>query len=100
MIATVKGRFGSVQATVQGGPDDPLSASAEAEISVASIDTGNADRDAHLRSADFFDAERYPSIRYASRSVRRIADDQFEVEGNLTIRDVTRPVTLERDSRG
>jgi polyisoprenoid-binding protein YceI len=94
MIATVKGRFGSVQATVQGAPDDPLSAVAEAEISVASIDTGNADRDTHLRSADFFDADRYPTIRYVSRSVRRLDDDEFEVQGDLTIREISRPVTL------
>lgn len=94
MIATVKGRFGSVQATLHGAPGDPLSTSAEAVIDVASLDTGNADRDAHLRSADFFDAERYPTLRYVSRSVRPLDADEFEVEGDLTIRGITQPVTL------
>ena len=94
MIATVKGRFGSVQGTLRGTLDDPLSASAEATIDVSGIDTREEKRDAHLRSADFFDAEHYPTMRYISRSVRRVDDDEFEVEGDLTIRDVTRPITL------
>ena len=94
MIATVKGRFATVEATIHGAPGDPLSASAEAVIEVATVDTGNADRDAHLRSADFFDAENYPSMRYVSRSVRPLDADEFEVEGDLTIRGITQPVTL------
>ena len=80
MIATVKGRFRAVEATLHGAAGDPLSTAAEAVIDVASVDTGNADRDAHLRSADFFDVERYPTIRYVSRSVRRIDEDEFEEE--------------------
>ncbi len=94
MITTVKGRFGSFQATLRGTPDDPLSAYAEGTIDVASIDTRIEERDTHLRSADFFDVDRYPTMHYVSRSVRRVGDDEFEVEGDLTIRDVTRPVTL------
>jgi len=94
MLATVRGRFGRLEGTIRGDPGDPLSASAEAVIDVASIDTGSADRDTHLRSADFFDAERFASIRYASRAVRQTGDGEFEVDGDLTIRDVTRPVTL------
>ena len=94
MITTVKGRFGRVQGTLRGAPDDPLSASAEATIDVSSIDTRDADRDTHLRSADFFDVEHYPTMRYVSRTVRPLGDNQFEAEGDLTIRDVTRPVTL------
>jgi polyisoprenoid-binding protein YceI len=94
MITTVKGRFGSFQATLRGTLDDPLSAYAEGTIDVASIDTQNEDRDTHLRSADFFDVEHYPTMHYVSRSVRRVRDDEFEVDGDLTIRDVTRPITL------
>jgi polyisoprenoid-binding protein YceI len=94
MITTVKGRFGSVQGTIRGTPDDPLSASAEATIDVGSIDTREEKRDAHLRSADFFDVEHYPTMRYVSRSVRQVGDSEFEVEGDLTIRDVTRPIAL------
>jgi polyisoprenoid-binding protein YceI len=94
MLSTVKGRFGSLQATAKGTLDDPLSASAEATIDVSSIDTREEKRDAHLRSADFFDVEHYPTMRYASRSVRQVGDGEFEVDGDLTIRDVIRPVTL------
>jgi len=94
MITTVKGRFGSFQATLRGTLDDPLSAYAKGTIDVASIDTQDGDRDTHLRSADFFDVEHYPTMHYVSRSVRRVGDDEFEVEGDLTIRDVTRPITL------
>ena len=94
MLSTVKGRFGRVQGNLRGTPDAPLAASAEATIDVTSIDTGEEQRDAHLRSADFFDVENFPTMRYVSRSVRRLGDDEFEVEGDLTIRDVTRPVTL------
>ncbi len=63
-------------------------------IDAATIDTGNAERDAHLRSPDFFDVEKFPTLRYSARSVRSKGDDRFEVEGDLTIRDITRPVTL------
>jgi polyisoprenoid-binding protein YceI len=94
MIATVKGRFGKIQATGEGTLDDPLSASAEATIDVRSIDTREEKRDAHLRSPDFFDVEHYPTMHYVSRSVRQVGDDEFEVEGDLTIRDVTHPMIL------
>lgn len=100
MISTVRGRFTDVDATIEGDPRRPLEARAEAVIEAASIDTGNADRDAHLRSADFFDVETYPTLRYQSRSVRSIGTDTFEVEGDLTIRDVTRPVTLDVTVKG
>ena len=79
MIATVKGRFGSVQGTFRGTLDDPLSASAEATIDVSSIDTREEKRDAHLRSADFFDVEHYPTMRYVSRS--RAAGERRRVRG-------------------
>lgn len=94
MLSTVKGRFGSVEATLRGDPREPLSGTAEAVIDVSSIDTGNAERDAHLRSADFFDVENYPSLRYVSRALRQTGERDFEVDGELTIRDVTRAVTL------
>jgi polyisoprenoid-binding protein YceI len=100
MIATVKGRFGGVEATLQGSPGKPLAAIAEATIDVSTVDTGNPERDAHLRSADFFDVENYPSMRYVSHNVRQLDDREYEVEGDLTIRNVTRPVTLRATFEG
>jgi polyisoprenoid-binding protein YceI len=94
MIAKVRGRF-----RVFGGEIDiaeiPEDSMVEVEIDAASIDTGDAQRDAHLRSADFLDVEHYPKLVYHSTSVRPAADAiSWEVMGNLTIRDITRPVSL------
>jgi polyisoprenoid-binding protein YceI len=69
-------------------------------VKVASIDTGNADRDAHLRSPDFFDAERYPDITFESTRIRHIDGGTFSLAGNLTIRDVTREVEMEARVEG
>src|SRR3954468_12813182 len=66
MIATVRGRFSSFDGRLEAAEDDPSHSRAEGRVDVASIDTGNADRDNHLRSADFFDAERYPRITFES----------------------------------
>jgi polyisoprenoid-binding protein YceI len=91
MISTVKGRFGDVTGTVS------IPASGEPTIDVtinaASIDTRVEARDNHLRSADFFDVEKYPTLRFVSTKTQR-TDDGYTVTGNLTIKDVTRPVTL------
>ena len=91
MITTVKGRFGDVKGTVTipeaGQP------SVDVTIAAASIDTRVEARDTHLRSADFFDVESYPELRFTSTQVRR-AGDGYELTGDLTIRGVTRPVTL------
>jgi len=91
MISTVKGRFGDVAGTVtipQSGTP-----AVDVTIGVASIDTRSAQRDEHLRSADFFDAERFPAMRFASTAAQRTTDG-WRLEGNLTIRDVTRPISL------
>lgn len=91
MISTVKGNFADVKGTVvvpeSGEP------TVEATIAVASIDTRNDQRDTHLRSADFFDAEKYPEMRFKSTNVRRTGDG-YALTGNLTIKGVTRPITL------
>ncbi|MFZ5869660.1 MAG: YceI family protein [Actinomycetota bacterium] len=98
MVTKVRGSFSDVDGTIVVG-EDAASSSATAAIAVASIDTRNADRDAHLRSADFFDAETYPQIRFVSTGVR--ADgDRYLVDGELTIKDVTRPVTLPVEFHG
>src|SRR5687768_2722265 len=91
MITTVKGRFGDVSGTVTvPGSGEP---SVDVTINAASIDTRVEARDNHLKSGDFFDVEKYPTLRFVSTKATR-TDDGYSLAGNLTIRDVTRPVTL------
>ena len=98
MMTTVRGRFKDVKATLTADEEHPEGCCVEVEIDVASIDTGVADRDAHLRGPDFFDAERFPKITFtSSRAEGKFAEegDRFRVTGDLTIRDTTMPLTLE-----
>ena len=91
-IATVKGRFNDFEGTLEVGPEG---ARAYGSARVASVDTGEPQRDEHLRSADFFDAENHPEISFESTSISQLDEDSFAVEGELTIRGATRPVRLE-----
>jgi polyisoprenoid-binding protein YceI len=100
MISTVRGRFAAVQGTVQYTEGDFSQATVDVTIDAASIDTREDKRDAHLRSADFFDVEQYPSLRFVSRRVQAISGASFELVGDLTIRDVTREVTLKAEFEG
>jgi polyisoprenoid-binding protein YceI len=100
MIATVRGRFTDFDGTIYAAEDAPEHSSVSGVVKVASIDTGNAERDAHLRSPDFFDAERFPEITFASTRIRHVKGPTFAVTGNLTIRDVTREVELEATVEG
>ncbi|MBO8142379.1 MAG: polyisoprenoid-binding protein [Firmicutes bacterium] len=100
MFATVKGRFGKVEGYIQGNPDDLTDAVFEASIDTASIDTREENRDAHLRSADFFDVAKFPQITFRSREVAKTGDNTYKVTGDLTIRDATRPVTLDVEMTG
>ena len=92
MISKVRGRFREFSGTIHID-EVPEQSWVEATINAASIDTGDADRDAHLRAADFLDVDRFTEIRYRSTEVRAVAD-KWEITGDLTLRDVTRPVTL------
>ena len=93
MIATVKGRFAAVEGTVTA--DDGLAdASVDVTIDVASIDTRQEQRDAHLRSADFFEVDRYPTITFKSRRSEQGPDNVVRLVGDLTIHGVTKEVTL------
>ncbi|MFL6203999.1 MAG: YceI family protein [Acidimicrobiales bacterium] len=94
MVSKTKGRFADVTGTVHIA-DDPLASSVEVEISAASIDTRDETRDGHLRSPDFLDVESHPTITYRSTKVTPVRDDRWTVDGELTVRGVTRPVTLE-----
>ena len=100
MISTVKGRFAEVTGTLIGDDADPESASIELTIPVAGIDTRENQRDAHLRSADFFEAETFPAIRFRSTRIAKAGKGAFTVTGDLTIRDVTKPLTLTVESGG
>jgi polyisoprenoid-binding protein YceI len=94
MVSTVKGHFRTVDAEIEIDADRPEQSRVSATIDVASLDTGNPERDAHLRSADFLDVERFPLLTFRSTAVRRVTSDAVEIAGDLTIRDVTHPVVL------
>jgi polyisoprenoid-binding protein YceI len=88
MMTTVRGRFKTVQGTLTGNEEHPDGCCVEVTLDVGSIDTGNADRDAHLRSADFFDVDRHPQIVFRSQSVEGTPakpGDRFRVTGDLII---------------
>jgi polyisoprenoid-binding protein YceI len=98
MVSKVKGRFGTFSGTFVTGAN-PLDSSVEASVDLSSIDTANADRDAHIRSADFFDVDQHPELHYRSTGVRQDGHD-FIVDGDLTIRDITKPVSLHLEVNG
>lgn len=100
MVSTVKGRFTGVAGTITVDEQNPANSRAEVAIDAASITTGNEQRDAHLRSADFLDAETFPSITFTSTRVQPTSKTTFEVTGDLTIRGTTREVTLAVELNG
>lgn len=93
MLTKVRGHFGGLSGTIHVA-DDPSRSWAEATLEAASIDTADARRDEHLRSPDFLDVERWPELNFRSTSVSVSEDGDLELTGDLTIRGVTRPVTL------
>jgi polyisoprenoid-binding protein YceI len=93
MITNVKGRFGALEGWVEYDPERPGDTRIEATIDATSIDSREEKRDAHLRSADFFDVEHHPKLTFKSTRVTK-SDDGFDVVGDLTIRGVTKEVTL------
>jgi polyisoprenoid-binding protein YceI len=102
MVSTVKGSFRRVTGKIVLDTRDITKSYVEAEIDADSIDTRQEQRDTHLRSADFFDAATYPTLVFKSRTIQTGRDGKFVVVGDLTIRDVTKQVTLDVDqlSRG
>jgi polyisoprenoid-binding protein YceI len=100
VITTVKGRFRDFEATLRIDESHPENSSVSASVDVASVDTDTPDRDAHLRSDDFFNAERYPKITFQSTNVERVDDTHYKVHGDLTIRDVTKQVVLDAEFEG
>ena len=98
MVSKVKGRFARVEGTITVA-EDVLKSSVEATIDAGSIDTRDENRDAHLKSADFFEVEKYPTITFRSTGLRSDGDD-FVLDGDLTIHGTTRPVSLELEFNG
>ena len=98
MISKVKGKFERFDATFVTG-EDPLQSSVTASAEVASITTNEPNRDAHLRTGDFFAADQFPTIDFVSTGVR-VEDGEFKVDGDLTMRGVTKPVTFDFDFGG
>jgi polyisoprenoid-binding protein YceI len=100
VIAKVRGRFTKWDAKLDLDTADLARSAVEVDLEAASIDTGVADRDTHLRSPDFLDAARHPSLRYRSRRVEVVSSDRLRVVGDLTVRDVTREVVLDVEYGG
>jgi polyisoprenoid-binding protein YceI len=100
MVSTVRGRFMQYRGAVRLDTTDFTRSSFEAEIDVASIDTGNAMRDEHLRASDLFDVARYPRMTFKATRIREERKGFYTVFGDLTIRGVTRPIVLNVTFRG
>jgi polyisoprenoid-binding protein YceI len=98
-LSKVRGQFTRFRGEIDGDPADITTAKARFEVDMASVDTGSADRDAHLKSPDFFDVERYPTMTFVSRSIERTGDD-YKVIGDLTIKGQARPVELRYEHGG
>jgi polyisoprenoid-binding protein YceI len=94
MVTKVRGSFNEFEGTAVLDGTNPANSSARVVIEAASIDTRNADRDAHLRSNDFLAMDEFPQITFVSTSVVPVDETTFEVSGDLTIKDVTKPVTI------
>ena len=100
-VSTVRGRFLKVDGEIDlDDPDDPTTGQGTVVIETASVDTGNEGRDKHLSGPDFFDVERYPEIRFEVKGVEKTGDDRYKVEGDLTIRGVTKRVELDYEHSG
>ncbi|MDX6741302.1 YceI family protein [Actinocorallia sp. A-T 12471] len=100
MVTKVRGAFNEFTGTAQVNGSDPSVSSVEVTISTASIDTRNEQRDGHLRTNDFLEVEKFPEITFRSTSVEQVKDDVFRVVGDLTIKGVTKPITIDFDYEG
>ncbi|MGH9108463.1 MAG: YceI family protein [Acidimicrobiales bacterium] len=100
MVAKVRGSFNDVTGKGTFDAADPSRSHLEVLIQATSIDTRNADRDAHLRSNDFFDMATYPEIRFESTAVAPVGDDTYRVTGDLIIKGITKPVTIDLEYTG
>ncbi|MFA8439911.1 YceI family protein [Pueribacillus sp. YX66] len=100
MISKVKGTFHEFDATVEADPNDLTTANIQVSIDLASIDTRNEDRDNHLKSADFFEIEKYPKMTFQSTNIVKKSEDEYDFTGDLTLHGVTKSVTLSAKFEG
>ncbi len=100
MVTYVRGYFKNIPGVLEFDPERPEEGSVEVEINAAELWSGEPERDDHLRSADFLDVEKHPKIVFKSTKVEPTARNEYKVTGNLTIRGVTRPVTLDARFHG
>lgn len=100
MVTTVRGSFGEFEGTAHVDTANPSASNAKIVIKTASIDTGSADRDGHLRSGDFFDADVNSEITFTTTQVERVEDDVWRLTGDLVIKGVSKPVTIDFESTG
>jgi len=100
VVSKVRGRFAKFTGNVTLDEADLTRSVVEATIDASSIDTGTAQRDEHLKSADFFDVEHFPQIRFRSTGIEKLGEDRYRLTGELTIRDVTRPIALDAEYGG
>jgi polyisoprenoid-binding protein YceI len=100
MVTTVRGKFAEVDGSLTLDEADPTASSGSFTVRAASLTTGNDQRDGHLRSADFFDAEAYPEITFVSTAVTPKRGNDYAVTGDLTIRGTTRPITFDVEFLG
>ncbi|RST09357.1 polyisoprenoid-binding protein [Streptomyces sp. WAC05374] len=100
MVTNVRGAFTEYEGTLDLDGADPAASSASIDVTIASIDTGSTDRDTHLRSADFFDAEQFPLMTFRSTSAEALGGTDYRITGDLTIKGVTKPITIDLEFNG
>jgi polyisoprenoid-binding protein YceI len=100
LVSTVKGAFLTFSVDAEIDDEDMAKSRATVTVNVASLDTREPRRDTHLRSADFFDAERFPTVTYTVRSMDKVSSNRYRIVGDLTIREITREVPLDAEISG
>lgn len=100
MIAKVKGTFHQFEASITGDAHDLTSADIDFSIDLNSVDTRNSDRDAHLRSADFFEIEKFPNLTFKATSIKKSGDGEYSITGDVTLHGVTRSETFNAEFEG
>ncbi|MFI6012907.1 YceI family protein [Streptomyces sp. NPDC051243] len=100
MVTNVKGKFLDFSGSLQLDGNDPSASKASIDVKMDSIDTGSADRDGHLKSADFFKIEEFPTMTFRSTSAEALGGDDYRITGDLTILGTTKPITIELEFNG
>ncbi|MFB6985022.1 YceI family protein [Streptomyces sp. NPDC056178] len=100
MVTNVRGSFGEHEGSLKLDGHNPANSTASIDVKIASVDTGIADRDGHLVSGDFFDAEKFPLMTFRSTQAEQLGGDAYRISGDLTIKDVTRPLSIDLEFNG